>query len=444
MDAAGRRALSSRRPGRVARPTNRKAPTRNSSAAYARATRPRRACSSSATCRRCARRRARGFRRRCAGGSRSPTSSRRRGSRRTSTSASSRTAATGRSRSGSRRSSGTSSSTRSAATRARASATRGASSAWPPTRAVADTGQPSPSAEVVSIERSAALRAAIDDLPSDQADRPAMDPSGGPDPGRGGRAHGTVGRRGAEALRARARAARRPARRRTGHDLVTDEERAAEIAADCRERRERGEGSIPTRSCARTRTSPFCCVARSRRCVASTRRFRDVAARDVARRQDARPVPTRRRARRGRDGDRLPRDGRTSGERPGRRRDAEPTSRRQGAPPAPARRGRTSSSASCARPRSDGASATRTSCGRSTPAQATRRRRAPALRRRWSTSRGRRCARCSPSSAASPRSSAATSGARSRRRSPRSTRPASSTATSSPRTSSSRPTTSSR
>jgi RNA polymerase sigma-70 factor (ECF subfamily) len=34
---------------------------------------------------------------------------------------------------------------------------------------VADTGQPSPSAEVVSIERSAALRAAIDDLPSDQA-----------------------------------------------------------------------------------------------------------------------------------------------------------------------------------------------------------------------------------------------------------------------------------
>jgi len=34
---------------------------------------------------------------------------------------------------------------------------------------VADTGQPSPSAEVVSIERSAALSAAIDDLPSDQA-----------------------------------------------------------------------------------------------------------------------------------------------------------------------------------------------------------------------------------------------------------------------------------
>ena len=34
---------------------------------------------------------------------------------------------------------------------------------------VADTGQPSPSAEVVSIERAAALRAAIDDLPSDQA-----------------------------------------------------------------------------------------------------------------------------------------------------------------------------------------------------------------------------------------------------------------------------------
>jgi RNA polymerase sigma-70 factor, ECF subfamily len=34
---------------------------------------------------------------------------------------------------------------------------------------VADTGQPSPSAEVVSVERSAALSAAIDDLPSDQA-----------------------------------------------------------------------------------------------------------------------------------------------------------------------------------------------------------------------------------------------------------------------------------
>ena len=34
---------------------------------------------------------------------------------------------------------------------------------------VADTGQPSPSAEVVSFERSAALAAAIDDLPSDQA-----------------------------------------------------------------------------------------------------------------------------------------------------------------------------------------------------------------------------------------------------------------------------------
>jgi RNA polymerase sigma-70 factor (ECF subfamily) len=34
---------------------------------------------------------------------------------------------------------------------------------------VADTGQPSPSAEVVSIERSASLNAAIDDLPSDQA-----------------------------------------------------------------------------------------------------------------------------------------------------------------------------------------------------------------------------------------------------------------------------------
>jgi RNA polymerase sigma-70 factor (ECF subfamily) len=33
---------------------------------------------------------------------------------------------------------------------------------------VADTGQLSPSAEVVSIERSAALSAAIDDLPSDQ------------------------------------------------------------------------------------------------------------------------------------------------------------------------------------------------------------------------------------------------------------------------------------
>jgi len=35
--------------------------------------------------------------------------------------------------------------------------------------AVADAGQASPSAEVASIERSAALRAAIDDLPSDQA-----------------------------------------------------------------------------------------------------------------------------------------------------------------------------------------------------------------------------------------------------------------------------------
>src|SRR5262245_24508264 len=34
---------------------------------------------------------------------------------------------------------------------------------------VADTGQASPSAEVASIERSAALSAAIDDLPSDQA-----------------------------------------------------------------------------------------------------------------------------------------------------------------------------------------------------------------------------------------------------------------------------------
>ncbi len=34
---------------------------------------------------------------------------------------------------------------------------------------VADAGQPSPSAEVVSVERSAALSAAIDDLPSDQA-----------------------------------------------------------------------------------------------------------------------------------------------------------------------------------------------------------------------------------------------------------------------------------
>jgi RNA polymerase sigma-70 factor (ECF subfamily) len=34
---------------------------------------------------------------------------------------------------------------------------------------VADTGQPTPSAEVVSIERTAALSAAIDELPSDQA-----------------------------------------------------------------------------------------------------------------------------------------------------------------------------------------------------------------------------------------------------------------------------------
>jgi RNA polymerase sigma-70 factor, ECF subfamily len=34
---------------------------------------------------------------------------------------------------------------------------------------VADTGQPSPSADFASVERSAALSAAIDDLPSDQA-----------------------------------------------------------------------------------------------------------------------------------------------------------------------------------------------------------------------------------------------------------------------------------